>query len=818
MNLNVEQKKIIQGKPTGHALIRGVAGSGKTTVAVHKIPFLIDNYCFDKDDKILMVTYNKTLVKYIKHIYEKVDKDTQLSFDSIVNNKEKVNINNIDRISYSFFAKYLRDNNINMQLTTFYKIIDNVLYRSISSLRKKYPNEEILDIKNTKFLKTEIAWIKACNYMELEEYQNADRVGRSSNINVKDSPKLLRKNSTKRRAIYELMVLYRENLMKSGYCDFGDVSLFALKYLKDNKHEEYTHIIIDESQDLSKVQLEILKELYKNKQHSSILFVADIAQNIYPNSWLVKGRSFASIGFDMKGKSNSLSKNYRTTKQVAECAYSLVEKDNNIVSDENYVKPAFVDRQGSYPIYKRFISDEKQGEFIINEVINLRGKYPLKDIAIVAKNKNILLYMQDKLNNKAISSSLINNKDGNFEEQSIKLVTLHSVKGLEFKVVFIASINEKVIPYLDGVMEEDRDYSESIERKLLYVGMTRANDLLYLSSSATPSLFIEEINSDYLKMSRNNEFSIYKNINIDDYQFKDRIQDIYGREEKVRQWVINQLINRYKYPLELIDIEYRVNSFSKVGYVDIVVNIYKNNNKTPFIFIETKQLYAGVEDAISQLKSYLSADLQCQYGIATDGNELTILSRDYKRIDDIPCFDNKMMPSSLDFYKYIDLKHNKVVEIIKDSTIPDELRVVESGEGEEYSKNDIKTLPIFSEIAAGNPIMMNDRLEDGFTLPSSWFTANNDYYILKVKGDSMIDVNIDNGDYVVLKHQNTAINGDIVAADIDGEKATLKTYVTMGENILLMPQNPNYEPIMLNREEARIMGIVEGIVKKESEK
>lgn len=66
----------------------------------------------------------------------------------------------------------------------------------------------------------------------------------------------------------------------------------ALEYLKTHEADRYTHIIIDESQDLSKVQLECLMQLYDTgKDYSSILFVADTAQSIYDTSWLVKGRS-----------------------------------------------------------------------------------------------------------------------------------------------------------------------------------------------------------------------------------------------------------------------------------------------------------------------------------------------------------------------------------------------------------------------------------------------------------------------------------------------------------------------------------------------
>lgn len=59
MKLNIEQRRIIESKTNGHMLVKGVAGSGKTTVAVHKIPVLLNNYCPLKEDKVLMVTFNK---------------------------------------------------------------------------------------------------------------------------------------------------------------------------------------------------------------------------------------------------------------------------------------------------------------------------------------------------------------------------------------------------------------------------------------------------------------------------------------------------------------------------------------------------------------------------------------------------------------------------------------------------------------------------------------------------------------------------------------------------------------------------------------
>lgn len=73
MNLNMEQKKLITTTPGGTMLIRGVAGSGKTTVAVHRAGYLLNNYCLNESERILLVTYNNTLVKYLRYLYDKVN-------------------------------------------------------------------------------------------------------------------------------------------------------------------------------------------------------------------------------------------------------------------------------------------------------------------------------------------------------------------------------------------------------------------------------------------------------------------------------------------------------------------------------------------------------------------------------------------------------------------------------------------------------------------------------------------------------------------------------------------------------------------------
>lgn len=815
MQLNVEQKRIIEAKPNGHVLVKGVAGSGKTTVAVHRIPLLLNNYCHGKDDKVLMVTFNKSLTRYVEYIYDKIQKERESEQLTLIyqDNSNKLDIKTIDSLMFRYFKSNKKYSNLEI---TPEQDLNTIILESIIQVSKLYPKVKILSPTNLAFIKEEIKWIKACNYNELEVYQSVDRLGRISR-KASDGPQKLRKNSDARESIFRVLELYNKKLRENNKIDFQDMALIALETAKKNKITKYTHILIDESQDLTKVQLEFIKELYNEKSYSSITFVADIAQSIYPQAWLTKNRSFASIGFDMKGKSTSLSKNYRTTTQIAQAAYSLIEGDEEIIEDDNFVKPSLIDKQGVYPVCKIFKNKNEEADFITKTISKeLLKEYELKDIAIIARKKDQLTEMRKYLDKANIPSTMFESKDEfDFNNDSIKLVTMHSIKGLEFKVVIIIGLNGKIMPLNSIANEfEDEDVIESRDRKLLYVGMTRATELLFITSDGKPSKFIGDINYKYLRISNSSNFRRIHRIDIDKYYFKDKILDLYSEEEKVRQWMIKELIETYKYNKDLIEIEKPVSIGSKPGLVDIVVNIYKNKVKVPYIMIEVKRWGLGTERAVSQLKSYMAASSTVQYGIATDGNNIVIINKDEEEIEDIPEFKSSMMPSSLTTYEYINLKHNRRIEFICDLDSPSEIYV--NNDGHEDIEEDVRKVPVFNEIAAGKPVLINDSWEGEFYLPNLWTKSMEDIFILKIKGDSMVNKNIHDGDYVLINKQPTANIGDIAAVDIDGN-ATLKTYKTMGGKILLIPENDAYEPMFLDEEQVKIIGVAVGVIKKSNE-
>ena len=119
-------------------------------------------------------------------------------------------------------------------------------------------------------------------------------------------------------------------------------------------------------------------------------------------------------------------------------------------------------------------------------------------------------------------------------------------------------------------------------------------------------------------------------------------------------------------------------------------------------------------------------------------------------------------------------------------------------------------VPVLGRIAAGGPILAEQAVEDVFPLPRE-LVGEGSLFLLKVVGESMVDAAICDGDWVVVRQQNVADNGDIVAAMIDGE-ATVKTFKRTGGQVWLMPHNPAFDPIPGN--DAAVLGKVVTVIRR----
>ncbi|MDR1953353.1 MAG: transcriptional repressor LexA [Clostridiales Family XIII bacterium] len=138
------------------------------------------------------------------------------------------------------------------------------------------------------------------------------------------------------------------------------------------------------------------------------------------------------------------------------------------------------------------------------------------------------------------------------------------------------------------------------------------------------------------------------------------------------------------------------------------------------------------------------------------------------------------------------------------ATIPHDSRTNASAE-----RIDVVDVPIVGRIAAGSPILADENIEESFPIPAAYAKGTN--FMLTVHGDSMVEAGIFNGDLVLVRQQETANNGDIVVAMLDGleSEATVKTFYKEDGHFRLQPENSSLPPIIVDQ--VSILGLVKGV-------
>lgn len=150
-------------------------------------------------------------------------------------------------------------------------------------------------------------------------------------------------------------------------------------------------------------------------------------------------------------------------------------------------------------------------------------------------------------------------------------------------------------------------------------------------------------------------------------------------------------------------------------------------------------------------------------------------------------------------------KKNRAIEIVGFST---------SVMGDQIESSNTTKIPVLGNIAAGQPLLAAVENDRAYSLPNDYFAVKNQNFLLQVKGTSMIEAGILDGDMVLIKAQSDAANGQIVVAQIDNEEVTLKRYYNCTSYIKLKPENSSMEDIIVSPSQSfRILGVAIGLMR-----
>lgn len=437
-------------------LIKGIAGSGKTTVLLNKAKKMIKK---DPSIRIGLFTYNKTLSQYAKIIAEQIGPRNLFVYTF-----------------HGWAAGALRDVTKKRKLfVTNTKDQKDFLKNAVEIVRQDSTHRFVTEEKFREFLAEEISWVKGKGIKNLTEYQDVSRIGRGSSVRV---------TKPDRKIMYRIFEEYERVKRNSGKIDYDD---FALTLL-ENKEKirdtyKFDQVMIDEGQDLQQVQLMLLRFIAKK----GFAVAADKGQKIYKTSFTWKEIGINILG----GRTKILQNSFRSTKQIIQMAYSL-QLNDSIIKDEEYVMPILPEYTGPVPDVYQCSTREKQDTAIVSTIKMLLQKNPDKTIGVLSREWKSVNRFYYALQAESIPHEYIKKDQGNAHTAGVKLTTFHSAKGLEFDYVIILDLVDDT-----GDQElQDEEYKE-IERRLLYVSITRAKTYLQLYYYDQPSSLLKEIDSQF---------------------------------------------------------------------------------------------------------------------------------------------------------------------------------------------------------------------------------------------------------------------------------------------------------------------------------
>ncbi len=150
----------------------------------------------------------------------------------------------------------------------------------------------------------------------------------------------------------------------------------------------------------------------------------------------------------------------------------------------------------------------------------------------------------------------------------------------------------------------------------------------------------------------------------------------------------------------------------------------------------------------------------------------------------------------------------------RDPTKPRAIEVrYDEASGAALERRPTRHIPLVGDVAAGTDVLAQENVEELLPLPAD-FTGEGQLFMLRVRGDSMVDAGILGGDYVVVRQQPEADKGDIVVAGIPGEEATVKTFSRKGSKVVLTPANPRLAPMELDAAEVTVYGKVVTVLRR----
>lgn len=461
-----EQQQYVDMERAPLILLKGAAGSGKTTVGVYRAIRLAE-----QGRRVLVLTYNRTLSSVTKSLIEELigPLPTNLSIMTL----------------HQWMAGFLRRRSVRLNVSDD---SSRLLDEALTEVRRRV-SAPVLQREKEFFAEEIRRVIKGLGVQSIEEYKEVERYGRKTALSQKQ-----------REVVWKVYEAYQRRLTQRAIHDWSDMALLTMRALQEAPVElPYDDIIVDEAQDLLPVDLRIIQQLVApvspdSAARSSVMILADAAQTLYS-----RGFSWKQAGVQARGRTAILHKNFRNTRQIAEAAAHLLEQNTLMRSSNEYVDPEWTQRQGAFPIVVRATSPYNQLEVLRERILDLVADqtFRLSDFAVLCPTNELCEQCRRELERSGLRTVYHKDRDFDLLEERVKILTIHSAKGLEFPVVFLLGLTSGTLPSTQGLRNAEPEEAQLFieqQRTVCYVGMTRAAEALYLLTvKGSESRFISEL-------------------------------------------------------------------------------------------------------------------------------------------------------------------------------------------------------------------------------------------------------------------------------------------------------------------------------------
>lgn len=445
--LHPEQAKLIRRSWNGPARVRGAAGTGKTVVGLHRAAYLAET----RSGRILYTSFVRTLPVVLRELYRRLSPQTV----------ERLEFVHVHKLAKAFLED--RGQTVSMDL----RAAESAYRAAWAEVGKTGGLKNVPQPWD--YWQEEIQYvIKGRGLTQFRQYVALDRVGRRYPL-----------NSEQRRMVWDLYCAYEKHLSRGGKLDMADVFVRAEAELRRRPLDQpYAAIVVDEVQDLSCSMVRML-HLMVGDRPDGLLLIGDGQQSVYPGGFTLR-----EAGVSVAGRASVLRINYRNTAEILEMAQAVVSHDAFSDLDgleELGQRDVEVVRHGLVPIRYQASDGTSHDAAMVSALLAAarRVGVTLGDVAVLAARKRTVKHYLDFLRREGIPSVSLEEYDGRIQD-AVKVGTFKRAKGLEFKFVFLPRLVDG--PGTRWTDESDAAYRERVEldRRELFVGMTRARDGLWL--------------------------------------------------------------------------------------------------------------------------------------------------------------------------------------------------------------------------------------------------------------------------------------------------------------------------------------------------